>query len=397
MVLRLRPALLAAALLLLLVPAAPAGAAEVRKGPAGAAFYKPPKPLPGSRHGDLVWTRPLPASNQTRLAGGANALVLYRTTGVDGDPAAVSGSVAIPRGKAPKGGFPVVSWAHGTTGIADQCAPTRQARDSDSYHRQLRAQLEGYLRAGYAVAQTDYEGLGTPGTHPYLVGRSEGRSVLDIVRAARRLDARVGKRVALMGHSQGGHAVLWAASLTRGYTPELRVRGTVAYAPASHVKDQAGLLDVLKEPTPLSALISLIFRGAEIGEPSLKVLPLLSDKVTGLYPRVEERCLGELAERDSWGGVAPAEILREGADRAPLLAAADRNDPENLKIRVPLLIAQGTKDTTVLPGFTDALDVELRDGGATVRYEKYDGVDHTGIPEAGRRKARAYLKQRVGR
>ena len=146
----------------------------------------------------------------------------------------------------------------------------------------------------------------------------------------------MGKRVALMGHSQGGHAVLWAASLARSYAPELQVRGTVAYAPASHIKDQAGLLDVLKEPTPLSALISLIFRGAEIGDPSLEVLPLLSDKVTGLYPRVEERCLGELAERDSWGGVAPAEILREGADRTELLEAVDANDPENLRIRTPL-------------------------------------------------------------
>ena len=394
---RFRPALLAA-LLVLLLPAAPAAGADVRKGPAGDAFYAPPSPLPGSRHGDVVWARAQGASNQVRLAGASrNLLVLYRTKAVGGGSTAVSGSLAIPKGKAPKGGFPVLSWAHGTTGIADQCAPTRQTRDTETYHRRLRAQLAAYLRAGYAVAQTDYEGLGTPGGHPYLVGRSEGRSVLDIVRAARRIDPRVGKRVALMGHSQGGHAVLWAASLARRYTPELRVRGAVAYAPASHIKDQAGFLEALKDPSPLSALVSLIFRGAELGDPDLKVLPLLSDKVTGLYAQVEERCLGELAERDSWGGVAPAEILREGADRTPLLEAVDANDPENLRIRTPLFIAQVTKNTTGLPTFTASLNTELRKKGATVEYERYEGVDHTGIPQAGPRKARAYIKQRVGR
>ena len=72
--------------------------------------------------------------------------------------------------------------------------------------------------------RTDYEGLGTPGDHPYLIGVSEGRSVLDMVRAARKLDSNLGKRVVIAGHSQGGHAALWAASLQRSWTPELNAR-----------------------------------------------------------------------------------------------------------------------------------------------------------------------------
>jgi pimeloyl-ACP methyl ester carboxylesterase len=261
----------------------------------------------------------------------------------------------------------------------------------------LKAQLASYVKAGYAVVGADYEGLGTPGVHPYLYGPSEGRSVLDIVRAAREVDPRIGKKVAVMGHSQGGHAALWAAYLAPTYTPELKVRGTVAYAPASHVKDQSNLLFVLKSPSPLSGLIASIFRGTDVAFPNLNIPSYLSDRAAQLYPQIDERCLGEMEGPDSWGGVAPADILRQGVDIAPLLAAVDKSDPENLKIKTPVLISQGESDTTVIPLFTDQLDNELKAKGVKVTYKKYPGVTHGLIPQAGRKDARAYLKKRVGR
>ena len=107
--------------------------------------------------------------------------MLYRSTSPTGAPIAVSGTVAVPKGNAPRGGWPVITWAHGTTGIADACAPSR-ANVLGGYDNPL---LNRWLQAGYAVVRTDYEGLGTPGDHPYLIGVSEGRSVLDMVRAAR--------------------------------------------------------------------------------------------------------------------------------------------------------------------------------------------------------------------
>src|SRR6185437_8751422 len=87
-------------------------------------------------------------------------LVLYRSTSFDGKPIAVSGTVAIPKGNPPPGGWPVVSWAHGTTGIADECAPTRLAGDRSANY--VRTELDTWLSKGYAVVRTDYEGLGTP-------------------------------------------------------------------------------------------------------------------------------------------------------------------------------------------------------------------------------------------
>src|SRR3954454_8104350 len=108
--------------ILFLAISSPAHAA-VDKGPAGDAFYTPPSKLP-SGHGTPVWQRKLTGPAILRSAK-TNTLLLYTSTGIDGKPVAVSGDVAVPKGKAPKGGWPVISWAHGTVGIADTCAPTR--------------------------------------------------------------------------------------------------------------------------------------------------------------------------------------------------------------------------------------------------------------------------------
>src|SRR5699024_1681132 len=98
-------------------------------------------------------------------------------------------------------------------------------------------------------------------THEFLVGQSEGRSVLDMVRAARHLDGRISKHVDIVGHSQGGQAALFAASLAPKWTPELKVRGTVAFAPVSHLDTQAGAVRAITTPSPLTGLVALIARG----------------------------------------------------------------------------------------------------------------------------------------
>src|SRR3954468_7984396 len=131
---------------LLLAPSASA------KAPGGAAFYDPPSPLPGKSHGDFIWWRPGDATGNMRISSqGRDYLVLYRSTGVNGAPVAESGSILLPADghKAPKGGWPIVVWAHGTTGLADQCAPTRSPRSTDTYTTNLRAQLLAYFKAGY--------------------------------------------------------------------------------------------------------------------------------------------------------------------------------------------------------------------------------------------------------
>ena len=132
--------------------------AKTKQGPKGGAFYKPPKQVPNG-HGKVIWQR-----DATKLApiDGAkvNKTILYTSRSPQGDRIAVSGSVSVPKGKAPKGGWPVISYAHGTTGAADSCAPTRVRPSSvvAPYVAYVDPQLQDWIDAGYAVVRTDLPG-----------------------------------------------------------------------------------------------------------------------------------------------------------------------------------------------------------------------------------------------
>jgi pimeloyl-ACP methyl ester carboxylesterase len=393
------PAVLTLAIALLLVAVAPASA-KFSRGPAGDAFYTPPSPLPAGKHGDVIWARKLSGEAALKSAG-ANWLVLYRSVGTDGKPIAVSGTVSLPKGKAPKRGWPVISFDHGTTGIADQCAPSRDSAGNPAhlYISYVYPLLNRWLKAGYAVVRTDYQGLGTPGVHQYLVGVAEGRSTLDIARAARQIDFvkhRVSNRIAIAGHSQGGHAALWGAFLARKYTPDLKLHGTVAFAPASHLSELLSLVSSVKTPGGgLSAEAGLVIRGVDDAKPDLGVQSIFTDKLAALYPQVDDKCLPQLGQSDSLGGLAPSEFFKDGADTTPFVKALDLSDPENLTIKSPLDIEQGESDTTVLPGLTDSLVKDLRGRGSKIVYKTYKGVGHGDVVVAGADHSTAYIKKRL--
>jgi pimeloyl-ACP methyl ester carboxylesterase len=372
-------------ILLAAVCAAPASA-KVPKGPAGTAFYTYAKKLP-SKHGTAIWQRKL--TGQAALKGGSSTLLLYSSTGLDGKPVPVSAVLTVPKGKAPKGGWPIVSWAHGTTGIADQCAPSR-ANVQQGYDHPL---MQRWLKAGYAVVRTDYQGLGTAGPHPYLNGDAEGHDVLDAVTAARLADRNIANDVAIAGHSQGGQAALFAASLASKYAPSLKVKGTVAFAPVSHLAEQGSVLRSV-DTTSLTALAAMILRGVDIANPGLNLQSLLTPQALALYPQIDEKCLPELGKPDSFGGLPTSQLIRADANTDALVAALGKqDDPEDLKISTPVVIEQGTADTTVFPAFSQQTADALK-----TTYKTYDGLTHGTIVTAAKPQAdaTAYLKKKLG-
>ena len=154
-------------------------------------------------------------------AGAKAHRVLYRSTEPDGSPIAVSGVVIIPSGSPPPGGWPIVAWAHPTSGIVPRCAPSLAI-----FLFQQIAGSKTLLEHGYAIAATDYPGLGTAGPHPYLVGESEARAVIDSVRAARSFPGlENSSRFVVWGHSQGGQAALFTGMIAKRYAPELQLLG----------------------------------------------------------------------------------------------------------------------------------------------------------------------------
>jgi acetyl esterase/lipase len=122
-----------------------------------------------------------------------------------------------------------VAWAHPTSGIVPHCAPSLAI----FLFQQIQG-LRSMVERGYVVAATDYPGLGTPGPHPYLVGVSEARAVIDSVRAAGTLPgAGGGTRFVVWGHSQGGQAAIFTGLIAKTYASELALLGVAAAAPAT--------------------------------------------------------------------------------------------------------------------------------------------------------------------
>lgn len=393
----IRPTMYALAATAAALSVAPAAAPARGTTPSGAAFYAPPRLVP-SRHGDVIRSRP--ATGATSLTAGASTrLVLYSSTSLRGRPIAVSGLVSVPRGRPPRGGWPVISWAHGTTGIADVCAPSR-ARGTGTTHGKVdptNVAMNAWLRRGYAIVRTDYEGLGTPGTHPYLIGRSEARSVLDMVRAARRLDPRIGRRLLIAGHSQGGQAALFAAAEAPRWTPELNLRGVIAYAPASQLGFEVRVATKsFTTPSGLSGVGALLVVSAARASSAVRLDDVLTPAARRLVPQVDRICLDALSSSRSWGALAPSQILRPGADTRALYRVLDAMNPA-LAIRAPVLLLQGSADQTVLPLLSDMLDRQLRAKGDRVEYRTLPGADHGAAVGAGQPIALPWLVARLGR
>jgi len=188
--------------------------------------------LTASGPGSLVSAMTMPglvASGDGRHLQAAR--VMYRSTSGDDDaPTVVSGAVMVPVGPPPAGGWPIVAFGHGTTGIDQPCAPS----NSDSLMG-MSGLVAAIVGKGFAVVMPDYEGLGAPGVHPYTDARTAGLNMIDAVRALRLTFKNVSNRWMALGHSQGGGAAWAADERARGYAPELDLVGAVALAPAADV------------------------------------------------------------------------------------------------------------------------------------------------------------------
>ena len=366
-------------------------------GPSGAAFYSPPQPLPPGRHGDVIWTRPLTTAAALPSAA-SNTLVLYHTTALDGSDRAVSGTVSIPRGTPPAGGWPVISWAHGTTGDAAACTPSLDTADAPEhdYLGPIQPLLDRLVAAGYAVVATDYEGQGTPGVHPYLIGTDEARDTIDMVRAARQIEPHLSSRWVVMGHSQGGHAVLFTLAQAAAWAPELSLLGGVAEAPGAFISPFILSMTKTSSPTPAFAFAVLFMEAAAATDPAVKLDRVLAPGALALLPQTQVRCAGGLYKADSIGGLVPSASFRSDADLGPLMHVAAANDAAALHLALPLLIVQGTADTTVPRASSDALDQALCASGAAVQYEVYQGLTHREIVGGAATDALTWVRARFG-
>ena len=336
-------------------------------------FYTPAADV-ASQPGVLLrsepFTRDVPADAKAWL-------ILYTTTRDAGVPAAASAIVVAPA-HPPAGPRPVIAWAHGTTGVAEPCAPSLVAHPFAAGALLVLPQM---LAQGWVVVATDYTGLGTKGPTPFLIGQGEARSVLDAVRAAHQLrPLDLAGQTVIWGHSQGGHAALWAGALAPSYAPDDHVVGVAALAPAS---DLTGLVENLAHVTGGSIFAAYTVTAYSQAYPDVSFGRYVRPAAQVITRQAAGRCLsgpGALVsvaqslalDKPVWTG-DPA----TGAFGQRLV----QNTPAGL-IRAPLLIAQGQADGLVLPSVQARYVRQRCAAGQPLDYLSYPGRDHVGLVAA---------------
>ncbi|MGW0327854.1 lipase family protein [Nocardia sp. NPDC003183] len=300
------------------------------------------------------------------------AIVEYRTEGATHGIANAAGLVLLPDSPAPEGGYPVVAWDHGTSGLGPDCGLTT---DKARHERPL---LQAFLDRGWAVVAPDYLGLspGSDTVHPYLHTRTEATATIDLVRAARAAEPSLAPTWAVVGGSQGGHAALGTGNLAGDYAPELDFRGTVALAPASNYEQ---ILTQLGPEVPNLPVVDRLvgpFAGMLAGlratRPDLDVNGLLSARGREVVDAIATSCVDDFDRavgNASIGALLAKPVAADGIGAA----LRDYMVVPTVGYRQPVLIAHGAADTVVPLPLTFALLAQMRSAGTQVEFAQYPG------------------------
>lgn len=254
-------------------------------------FYRPVSDVEGAQPGQVLRQR----RSQVRLGVVPVPVsawqLLYRSTTALGEPDAVSGTVLVPAtGWTGRGARPLVSYAVGTHGLADRCAPSYELAAGTESEVVTIAQALG---RGWAVAVTDYEGLGTPGQETLGVQRSEGHAVLDAVRAAIQLPGTGLSETApvgIWGYSEGGGAAGMAAELAHEYAPELHTVGVAEGGTPADLREVATSFN--NAPAGFSyGFVPAAFAGYLAAYPDVGLGSLLKPAGRALVEQVRGECL----------------------------------------------------------------------------------------------------------
>jgi len=336
--------------------------------------------------GKLVSAAPIRNLDQLLLSATSRAdRIMYQSVSLDGNVVLVSGALLTPKGKPPKGGWPVVSWGHGSSGISDQCAPSNRPNESgkvDLYgYSNFIAQL---LDGGYAVAATDYEGLGVDGEHPYIVADSEARSMVDAVRASLQAEPNLSKSWFSVGHSQGGQAAIAAGELATTWGEGLDFRGTVGLAPVTNV----GQAYAYGSPGPVDrGFYLLALQGLKTVHPELTFSDYLGKQALDMLPQTRTDCtdkiwkdfsrnLGERLHDYQFTPQSPAAALK-------IQGWLDEQSVPRGRTPGPMLLLQGDQDPSIKVFVTKQAVRNARAAGTSAEFRLYPGADHYSVLAAG--------------
>lgn len=366
------------------------------------------------------------------LGSGPALLLRYRMPAIRGGDTEANALLLLPKGQAPAGGWPLVVWAHGTTGVSDGCAPSHDY-DGD----QDKDYPAALLAEGFAVLAPDYEGLGGPGVHPYLSLASQGRSITAAVQAAHgQSQHKLSAGWAVAGHSQGGFAALAAAEHAPAIAATHPLRAVVALAPGAEfehtVPELFALIDALQQRFDAAAaagdeaavealgeeLLMHVFTtsynglmlvlGLQAQQPTLTPELLLDPAALPLARlALEDRDCEQLEERLAQAMQTHAQTQRRldnfpGLPRRDLLnipgvlPLLQQNSPGQKRLTAPVLMIQGKADGQTPLGAARRMAARMQAAGTSLRYQEIEG-DHGTAFDSRREEVLGFLSQQLGR
>ncbi|WP_069172357.1 alpha/beta hydrolase family protein [Streptomyces griseus] len=387
---RARHTLTSVTLVLLAVLTTSPAAAAPAPAPGGNTSFTYPSAerLTTLRPGELLASEPLDTTRTLRDASTRRLRIMYGSQGPHDQPVAVTGFLLTPRGTAPRTGWPVVAWAHGTAGVGPDCAPSLHPNLYPSDYQVYEDLIARLLHDGYAVVGTDYPGLGIPGQlHSYLQIDPERHAVIDSVTAARHSAPELGRQWFAMGHSQGGQAALGAGEAATDRLPALNYLGTIALAPGSNAAEGADILSLPQFRVPFpgwsDAAAYLLYQAvsaSRLDPQHISPTDLLSPQLARHLPEAERMCLDQLSTRLARTTDIRTLVDPDWSRNHALQRFYADGEPAQRRSSGPILLLQGTKDLSVTPAATNRLDYELCELGDGVQYRLYPGADHDTLP-----------------
>ncbi|MCG7221650.1 alpha/beta hydrolase [Acinetobacter sp. AG3] len=331
-----------------------------------------------------------------------SVVMTYKMKGITGQETQATALVFTPKTAPPAGGWPIVAWAHGTTGVADKCAPSKNKLFVPIADVHTQKMVDDFVKAGYVVVAPDYEGMGEPSEkeiHPFLNLKSEAYSITDAVVATKSwLGNKASNKWAVAGISQGGHAALGAAQYAA--RANMDYKGAVAMAPANNLElienlsemalaDADGLIQI-GGYAALDTLTAYMAAGIKAVNPSEAVYSIIFKTPTDkIAEKAERECIAAMgtafilpmtAYNIKNGSLKGYPRKKEGYKNDPIVRQFLTKDSQPLQtlVKTPIIIYQGGKDTVVLPQATDALVAQARAITTKIDYRTNSSWDHTG-------------------
>jgi len=357
------------------------------------------RPLPKQRLGTVTEAARLP--HKLWIPGTVSRAfrLTYVTKNARGEKALSTGELFVPKGRAPRGGWPVVSWAHGTSGIGDRCAPSVRG---PALPRRDFPVLRNWMKQGYAIVASDYVGLGTPGVHAYLHGRSEAHSIVDMVKAGRayarthlRRWNRLARKWVVVGQSQGAGASIYTARYaTKFGGRRLDYRGAVGTGTPAHVEEIANSVGPSFPPVSaaLTEYAAYILTGVSYVYPELGADDALTPLGRLALRLAEYRCAIPF-ERDLEGVNLGDFFTRRLATLPNWRAKIERylKMPEK-GFDKPFFMAHGLQDVDVPYALTAPYIATLKANHQPVTVKLYNN-DHSGTLIASQKAAHQFVRR----